>query len=164
MTVPAADDGGKASAAHGRPPDSEQQFNLRDLGLFKRLLPYLRAHWGLLTIATICVPIASAATLVQPYLIKRIVDAVLVSRDASNWARNLILFGVSVACEFVIGFIEAYSVQLAGQRSMVSLRRDVFRHAQRMRVSYYDRTPIGRVLTRVTNDIDALSELFTSGA
>ena len=145
-------------------PQREEQFNLRDLGLLKRLLPYMRPHWGLLAIALVCVPIASAATLVQPFLVKRTVDAVLVARDSALWLRTVTLFALSVGTEFVIGFVEAYSVQLAGQRAMVALRREVFRHAQRMNISYYDRTPIGKVLTRVTNDVDALSELFTSGA
>jgi ATP-binding cassette subfamily B multidrug efflux pump len=146
----------------GRPPDV--QHTLRDLGLLKRLLPYLRPHTALLSVALVCVPIAALASLLQPYLIKRTLDSVLVARDPSLWVHLLGLFGLAVCGEFVTSFIETYCIQLAGQRSMVELRRDVFRHAQRMSIGYYDRTPIGRVLTRVTNDIDALSELFTSGA
>ena len=75
----------------------------------------------------------------------------------------VLFFGLAVLSTCA-GFIEAYCMQLAGQRTMVDLRRAVYRHAQRMSVSYYDRTPVGRVLTRVTNDVDALSELFASGA
>jgi ATP-binding cassette, subfamily B, multidrug efflux pump len=162
---------GEAAAADGggprRPPQAaerEPHFNLRDLGLLKRLLPYMRPQWVLLGLGLLCVPVASAATLVQPYLIKRTVDAVLVARDSALWLHTVTLFAFSVGTEFVVGFVEAYSVQLAGQRAMVGLRREVFRHAQRMSIQYYDRTPVGKVLTRVTNDIDALSELFTSGA
>jgi ATP-binding cassette, subfamily B, multidrug efflux pump len=158
-SAPAARSGesGRKSGEH------DPQHGLKDLGLLRSLLPYLKPHWVLLTLALAFVPLASLATLVQPYLIKQTVEAVLVSHDGS-WLRAITLFAVALSVEFASGFVQSYCVQLAGQRSMVSLRRDVFRHAQRMSIAYYDRTPIGRVLTRVTNDIDALSELFTSGA
>ncbi len=147
-----------------RPQDAEAEPTLRDLGLLKRLLPYLRPHWVMLAASFALVPISSLATLLQPYLIKHTLDAVLVQHDEALWMRMVTFFGCAVFAEFVAGFAESYCMQLAGQRSMVDLRREVFRHAQRMRIRYYDNTPIGRVLTRVTNDVDALAELFSSGA
>jgi ATP-binding cassette, subfamily B, multidrug efflux pump len=137
---------------------------LRDLGLLKSLLPFLRPHLRLLVVALCLVPVMSLATLLQPYFVKQTVDAVLVSRSVSAWRVAVTAYAFAIVTEFMATFAQAYAMQLAGQRSMTDLRRAVFRHAQRMRVRYYDRTPIGRVLTRVTNDIDALGELFSSGA
>jgi ATP-binding cassette, subfamily B, multidrug efflux pump len=144
--------------------DDEQERSLKDLGLLQALLPFLKPHWVLLAVALALVPVSSFATLLQPYLVKRTVDAVLVHHDSGEWSRMVLYFGLAALVGFLAGFVEAYCMQLAGQRTMVDLRRAVYRHAQRMSVSYYDKTPVGRVLTRVTNDVDALSELFASGA
>jgi ATP-binding cassette, subfamily B, multidrug efflux pump len=143
-------------------PDDER--SLADLHLLRGLLPYLKPHWPLLAVSLVLVPVTSAATLVQPYLVKRTVDAVLVHPDPSEWTRMVGYFTLATLVHFVAMFIQSYTMQLAGQRSMADLRREAFRKAQRMAVSYYDKTPVGRVLTRVTNDVDSLSELFASGA
>ncbi len=151
-----------ASNARERPSDEPP--TLRDLGLLKSLLPYLRPHWPLLILSLCLVPISSLATLLQPYLVKHTLDAVLVQHSESAWLRTVTMFACALLVEFLVGFAETYCMQLAGQRSMADLRREVFRHAQRMTISYYDKTPIGRVLTRVTNDVDSLGEIFSSGA
>jgi ATP-binding cassette, subfamily B, multidrug efflux pump len=153
------------SSGPPRAPDHDaDERTLKDLGLLRSLVPFLRPHWALLTVALCLIPLSSLAGLVQPYIVKHTLDSVLVYRDPAGWTRMISLFALAVLAEFITGFIQAYSMQLAGQRTMVDLRRQVFRHAQRMSVAYYDKTPIGRVLTRVTNDVDALSELFASGA
>ncbi|HET6339652.1 MAG TPA: ABC transporter ATP-binding protein [Polyangiales bacterium] len=141
-----------------------EEHTLADLGLLRSLLPYLKPHRLLLAAALLLVPVTSLATLVQPYLVKRVVDAVLAHPDPNEWTRMVGLFAIATVVHFCAGFVQTYTMQLAGQRSMADLRRQVFRKAQRMAVSYYDKTPVGRVLTRVTNDVDALSELFASGA
>jgi ATP-binding cassette subfamily B protein len=141
-----------------------EEHTLADLGLLRSLLPYLKPHRPLLAAALLLVPVTSLATLVQPYLVKRVVDAVLAHPDPNEWTRMVGLFALANVVHFCAGFVQTYTMQLAGQRSMADLRRHVFRKAQRMAVSYYDKTPVGRVLTRVTNDVDSLSELFASGA
>ncbi|HKU44247.1 MAG TPA: ABC transporter ATP-binding protein [Polyangiales bacterium] len=151
-----------------RPPPPaarpEDERSLADLHLLRGLLPYLKPHWPLLAAALVLVPVTSGATLVQPYLVKRVVDAVLAHPDPDEWTRMVGFFVLATLVHFVAGFIQTYTMQLAGQRSMADLRRQTFRKAQRMAVSYYDKTPVGRVLTRITNDVDSLSELFASGA
>jgi ATP-binding cassette subfamily B protein len=135
-----------------------------DLRLVGRLWPYLKPHALLLAVGLVFVPVTTFGALLQPYLVKRTIDAVVLAHDESVWARMVLLYGVVVLVEFVCRFVEMYAMQLAGQRSMADLRRAVFCHAQRIRTSYFDRTPVGRVLTRVTNDVDSLGELFASGA
>jgi ATP-binding cassette subfamily B multidrug efflux pump len=144
-----------------RPAD---EHTLADLGLLRNLLPYLKPHWPLLAAALLLVPVTSLATLVQPYIVKRVVDAVLAHPDPNEWTRMVGFFAIATLVHFTAGFVQTYTMQLAGQRSMADLRRQAFRKSQRMAVSYYDKTPVGRVLTRVTNDVDSLSELFASGA
>jgi ATP-binding cassette subfamily B protein len=151
-----------AAGTRERSPDEPP--TLRDLGLLKSLVPYLRPQWPMLVFSMCLVPISSLATLLQPYLVKHTLDSVLVQHSETAWANAITWFTVALFVEFIVGFGETYAMQLAGQRSMADLRRDVFRHAQRMTIGYYDRTPIGRVLTRVTNDVDSLGEIFSSGA
>ena len=148
-------------APEPRPAD---EHTLADLGLLRDLMPYLKPHAPLLLCALALVPVTSLATLVQPYLVKRTIDAVLAHPDPSEWTRMVGLFALATLVYFAAAFLQSYAMQLAGQRSMADLRRQAFRKAQRMAVSYYDKTPVGRVLTRVTNDVDSLAELFASGA
>ncbi len=155
---------GRPSQPAPRPTAPGEEHSLRDLGLLRSLLPYLRPHWVLLAIALALVPVSSFAVLVQPYLVKRTVDAVLAHANPDAWVEMVGLFAIATLVHFIAGFAQSYTMQLAGQRTMADLRRQVFRKAQRMAVSYYDKTPVGRVLTRVTNDVDALAELFASGA
>ncbi|MGD8862180.1 MAG: ABC transporter ATP-binding protein [Myxococcales bacterium] len=143
----------------------EQEFSQSyDLRLLKRLWPYMRPHATLLFGALLLIPVTSGATLVQPYLVKRAVDAVIMKQGEGVWTQMVVFYAGAVLLEFVFRFAQVYAMQLAGQRAMVDVRRSAFRHAQRMRVRFFDKTPVGRVLTRVTNDVDSLGELFSSGA
>ena len=92
------------------------------------------------------------------------VDGAVLEGEGLPIEQVVVLFAVAIAVEFVTRFGQTYLMQLAGQRSTAGLRSAVFRHIQELRVGYFDRTPIGRVVTRVTNDIDSLTELFASGA
>jgi ATP-binding cassette subfamily B protein len=141
--------------------DPQQSY---DWKLLMRLWPYLKPHWVLLSISAVLVPATAAVALLQPYLIKQTVDAVLLTHKAASWSSMVGLYALAVFGEFIGRFAQTYMVQLAGQRSMVELRRATFLHALKLRVRFYDRTAVGRVLTRVTNDIDALGEAFSSGA
>lgn len=138
--------------------------NAYDFRLMARLWPYLKPHAGLLALGLAFVPITTFGALLQPYLVKRTVDAVVLDQGDAIWTRMVLAYAAVVVVEFVCRFGEMWAMQLSGQRAMADLRRATFRHAQRMRTSYFDRTPVGRVLTRVTNDVDSLGELFASGA
>lgn len=135
-----------------------------DAALLGRLLPYLKKQLPLLSASLVLMPLAALAALVQPRLIKDAIDAAILSGSASELGSVVKLFAIAVAIEFLARFGQTYALQLAGQRATAHLRRDVFAHIQRLRVGYFDRTPVGRIVTRVTNDIDTLTELFASGA
>jgi ATP-binding cassette subfamily B multidrug efflux pump len=135
-----------------------------DWALLGRLLPYMRAHGTLFIAALVLIPLTSLSQLYQPFLLKKAIDAAVVDRSPSLLGTVVAVFAGVVLFEFLTRFGQIYAMQLAGQRAMADLRRAVFAHTQRTRVSYYDRTPIGRVLTRVTNDIDSIGEMFSSGA
>lgn len=135
-----------------------------DFRLLKRLVPYVKKHLTLFIVGTVLLPASALASLVQPLLMKQAIDAAIVTHDAARLLFVTQLFVVAIGVEFVARFVQIYALQLAGQRAVSDLRRDAFLHAQTLRMSYFDRTPVGKVVTRVTNDIDALGELFASGA
>lgn len=135
-----------------------------DSELAKRLLPFVKPHRRLFAFAFGLMPLAALAGLVQPLLVKHAVDAVVVERSMDALSYVVVAYAIAVIAEFGLRFAQTYTMQLAGQRATASLRLHVFEHIQRLRVGYFDRTPIGRVVTRVTNDIDGLQEVFASGA
>ncbi len=143
---------------------AEQTERQYDLALLKRLVPYAKPHKWLFIAAMILMPLSSLMGLVQPYLLKRGIDSVVVHESQGALMQVVYLFAGALAAEFVVRFGQTYLMQLAGQRCTADLRGDVMGKIQRLRVGYFDRTPVGRVVTRVTNDIDSLAELFASGA
>ena len=134
-----------------------------DLGLLRRLWPFVRPHRRFLAIGFGLLLVASGCRLVLPWLVKRGIDDHLTPGDLDG-------VGWLVAAFLVVGLVEMaarraqmYSVDRAGQSALLDLRARLFGHLQRLPASYYDRTPTGKVLGRVTTDVEALNELFSSG-
>lgn len=135
----------------------------RDLALLWRLVPFLKPHRALFVTSLILMPLAAITGLLQPWLLKQAVDAILADDGATL---RTVLFGFAgvLSFEFVTRFAQTYTLQLTGQRATADLRATLFSHVQRLRIGYFDRTPVGRIVTRLTNDVDGISELFASGA
>ncbi|MEZ4250903.1 MAG: ABC transporter ATP-binding protein [Polyangiales bacterium] len=137
--------------------------NAKDLSLLRRLLPYVRPHAALFTASLVLMPLAAASGLLQPYLLKKAIDAML-AEDGGALRLVLYAFAGVLAFEFLTRFAQTYVLQLTGQRATADLRAAIFAHVQKLRIAYFDRTPVGRIVTRLTNDVDGISELFASGA
>lgn len=152
-------------AAQLAPPEEQLQYELNaDLSLLKRLVPYAKPHARFFVTALLMMPIASGAALFKPLLIKDAIDAALVTRSRDVLIDTVWFFLLAIVIEFSARFVETYSMQLGGQRAIAQLRIDTFAKIQRLHTSFFDRTPVGKLVTRVTNDVDTLGELFASGA
>jgi ABC-type multidrug transport system fused ATPase/permease subunit len=101
--------------------------------------------------------------LVGPYLTKVAIDRHLAVGDADGLLRLAGLYLAALLLAFVVRFGQVYVLQMTGQRVMYDMRRSIYGHLQRLHVGYFDRHPVGRLMTRVTTDVDAVNELFTSG-
>jgi len=134
-----------------------------DLQLLRRLLGYLRPHLGAVAAAFVLIVAQAGIDLVGPYLTKVAIDRHIATGDASGLARVAGLYLLALAAAFVVRFGQNYIMQMAGQRIMQDMRREIFAHLQRLHVGHFDRNPVGRLMTRVTTDVDAVNELFTSG-
>lgn len=134
-----------------------------DFQLLRRLLAYLRPHLGAVAAALALIVAQAGIDLVGPYLTKVAIDRHIARGDASGLARVAGLYLLALAAAFVVRFGQNYIMQMAGQRIMQDMRRQIFAHLQRLHVGHFDRNPVGRLMTRVTTDVDAVNELFTSG-
>jgi ATP-binding cassette subfamily B protein len=131
--------------------------------LLRRLWPFVRPHSLYLVVSLATLVVISGIGLVRPLLMGDVVH----QADASN-PHKLLRDGVGLALLLIVSqlltFVQMYAMQVAGARSMADLRSDIFRFFQALRLRYYDKTPVGRLVTRATNDVDSVSELFASGA
>ncbi len=141
----------------------------RDLSVLRRLVPFVRVHRRLVAASALLLPALAASQLVQPYLIRIAIDGYLTPAargvpDALSGLTELILLFVAVLLgEMIIRFAQIYLMQLAGQRIMHDLRCAVFRHVQRLSMSFFDRHPVGQTMTRVTSDVETLNDLVSQG-
>ena len=148
-----------------------------DSRLMRRLLTYLRPYKVQTGIALVAIILKALADVVGPYLTKIAVDKYLVQpgksagildRYLSSTAITGIgqiasLYVATILFSFVLEFAQTYFMQWTGQKVMFDLRSQIFRHLQFMHIGFYDKNPVGRLVTRVTTDVDALNEMFTSG-
>jgi ATP-binding cassette subfamily B protein len=141
----------------------EQDARGMDRRLMRRLLGYLRPYRAQVALAVVVALGDALVALAGPYLTMQAIDSGIRHRDLGVLDRVAVLYLAALLAGFALAYLQTQIMQRVGQRIMLDLRMALFRHLQRLPVSYFDRQPVGRVMTRVTNDVDVLNELFTSG-
>ncbi|HEV2135685.1 MAG TPA: ABC transporter ATP-binding protein [Terracidiphilus sp.] len=180
-TRPMADHDDKARRPDSRQParkaEEEAIGKVYDWHLIRRLGHYLKPYRVQATVSTIAVSLKSLCDVTGPYLVKVAIDRYLTNTpSATNWfTRRLpanavngitelgaIYLGALIIAYF-FEFIQTYLMQWTGQKLMFDLRRDIFRHMQNLDVGFFDKHPVGRLVTRLTSDVDAINDMFTAG-
>ena len=138
----------------------ERAFNLR---LTLQLLGYLKPHRRRVVLAFGTIALAAGTGQVGPYLTQVAVDDYIAVGDWAGLKWIIAAFFLSVAVQYGAQYAQTLVTGMIGQRVMYDLRRDLFAHLQKLPLRYFDRTPLGRIMTRTTNDIDALNEFFSEG-
>jgi len=150
---------GPAGAIH----EEEAMGKAYDARLMKRLLRYLAPHWWLVALAILILAAVSGLEIVGPWLTKVALDDAIPGNDG----RLLSLLAMGYLGAMLLGFILQYTQRILttwlGQRIMYDLRKEIFRKFQTLDLRYYDKNPIGRLITRITSDVETLNELFSSG-
>jgi ATP-binding cassette subfamily B multidrug efflux pump len=132
--------------------------------LVRRLWPFFMPHKKLATVSLAAIAVTAGGALVRPLVMLETIDkGVMAGHPSVLLYGGLVVAGI-VIFEQVLNYIGIYSMQILGARAVADLRRHVFGRLQRLRVGYFDRQPVGRLVTRVTNDADAIMDLFASGA
>ena len=135
----------------------------RDFRIAGRLLRYVRPYWHYSGVALLLTLAANVLLTTQPYFTKVAVDDFIVPRTTDGiWIFAFAFFGVFLL-RFTFSYLQEIMVNNVGQRVMLDIRSEIFTKLQRQEVAYYDRSPVGRMITRLTSDVEALNELFTSG-
>ena len=170
--------------------DEDPVGKVYDARLMRRLGRYVRPYWLQATVASIAVSLKSLCDVAGPILVMVAVDRYLSpdrhDNDASNAVAHWVasnsplahilpagsgpgvtrlaeIYAIMLVTAYLFQFIQVYLMQWTGQKIMFDLRRDIFRHMQRMHVGFFDVHPVGRLVTRITSDVDAINEMFTDG-
>ena len=144
-------------------PEDEVLGRAYDARLMRRMWAFTRPHVRLVLATCALFPLVSLLELAQPYLVKIAIDGHILRRDWAGLGRIAALFLLLLIVLYVLRAAQAYLTQLTGQRVIRDLRATLFAHLQRLDARFYDRSPAGRLMTRLLNDGEALQELFTSG-
>jgi ATP-binding cassette subfamily B multidrug efflux pump len=146
-----------------RERDDEVLGKAYDARLMRRLWAFTRPHTRLVLATSALFPAVALLELAQPYLIKVAIDEHILRRDWAGLGGVAAVFLLVLSALYGLRAAQAYLTQLTGQRVIHDLRAALFEHLQRQDARFYDRSPVGRLMTRVLNDGEAIQELFTSG-
>jgi len=145
-------------------PEDQITGKAYDARLMRRLWRHLRPRRGWLLIALGCVVTVTAADISGPYLVKIAIDQHIAPHRLAGLGGLAALYLAVLATGFGARYAQNFIMNVVGQRVMYDLRLELFGHLQRMALSFFDRRPVGVLVTRMTNDVDALNDLLTTGA
>jgi ATP-binding cassette subfamily B protein len=129
----------------------------------RRLLAYLRPYWRSVCVAFVAIIAGAGAALAQPYLMKVAIDRYIAPLRLEGLNQLALVYVGVLVVAFASEYVQTWTMQLTGQRIMFDMRMAIYGHLQKLDLRYYDRNPVGRLMTRVTSDVDVMNDLFTSG-
>ncbi len=143
--------------------DDEVLGKAYDTRLVLRLLTYLAPRWPLVLLALLFLTGYTGSQLLGPYLVKVAIDRYIAVKNLAGLNRVALIYVVAIVAGFLCQFGNSYVTQWLGQRVMHDIRRQLFGHLQGQDLAFFDRNPVGRLMTRVINDVENLNELLSSG-
>ena len=168
----------KTAKADVRRADEDPVGKVYDSRLMRRLGRYLIPYWWPAAISAVSVSLKSMSDVAGPYLVKVAIDRYMTGHPgpATNWLTRRLpadpisgitwlaaLYTTTLVLAYFFEFVQTYLMQWTGQKIMFDLRRDIFRHMQHMHVGFFDTHAVGRLVTRITSDVDAINDMFTGG-
>ena len=157
-----SNESGQSTTDRGIHEEAEVQ-KAYDRDLLWRLWPYLRPYRGTFALSLMLLPMISGLMLLQPYLIKVAIDDYVSQGDAAGLARIGGFFLAALLVEFVLLYVQYFLTMWLAQHALADLRAKLFAHLGKLPQRYFDRNPVGRIVTRLTTDVDVLNEAFASG-
>ncbi len=135
----------------------------RDSIMFRRLGAIIKPYRLTFAACLLLLPAISGLSLVQPWIIQQAIDHHYVPRQIDGLGLLLLAYAATLVGEFALRFVQFYLMEHAGQRALRDLRCQVFEHMQRLKIAFFHRNPVGRLMTRLTTDVDSLQEALSSG-
>jgi len=134
-----------------------------DSRLMKRLLKYVKPYWKQVAISVILVLILAVLNPLRPYITKFAIDDYILKSNYSGLTKlAVLLFGI-LLLQGILQYLLSYVTEWIGQKTIFDLRMEIFSHLQRLALRFFDKNPTGRLVTRVTNDVESLNEMYSSG-
>src|SRR5690606_38222420 len=164
MRGPAEETVSRADRAIKRYQEEALLSGIGDRALISDVWPFLKPHGVWLSVALATTVLTALLALARPIIMLKTLDEALASGDKDIMLLGGMAYTGVAILEQLLNFAQVYSTQVVGARAMADLRLSVFRFLGRLPLAFFDRQPVGRLVTRVTNDVDALLELFSSGA
>ena len=168
----------KSDKPDAKKRDEDPVGKVYDSRLVRRLCQYVRPYWIQATSSALSISLKSLCDASGPYLVKVAIDRYLTGAPsaATNWLTRRLpadpyqgithlaaIYMGALCCSYLFQFIQTYLMQWTGQKIKFDLRRDIFRHMQRMHIGFFDSHAVGRLVTRLTSDVDAINDMFTAG-
>ncbi len=143
--------------------EKEGQDKQLDWKTASKLFKYVRPYKTLLVLTIFLLLITALLQIAGPYLIKVAIDNYITPGKLDGLLYIVLLYGAIILVEFLIRYFQQYMTEYLGQKIMYDMRMDIFNHVHKMEMSFFDKNPVGRVLTRITTDVQALNEMLSSG-
>jgi ATP-binding cassette, subfamily B, multidrug efflux pump len=153
----------KPNATPRRAPSEELLGKALDRTLLRRIFAFVWPYRGRLLVSVALLPVIALLEIAQPYLLKRAIDEHIAVGRVAGLDRLGVLYLLALVGQYGAAFAQLYLSQVLGQLGMNDLRTRAHRHILSLSASFFDRTPVGRLMTRLTNDIESLNEMFASG-
>jgi ATP-binding cassette, subfamily B, multidrug efflux pump len=128
-----------------------------------RLFGFIRPYRHLLALTIFLLLLTAGLQVAGPYLIKLAIDDYITPGQLEGLIYIVVLYGLVILFEFAVRYFQGYYTEYLGQKIMYDMRMEIFSHIQRLPMSYFDKNPVGRVMTRVTTDVQSLNEMLSSG-
>ena len=155
--------GGSSSQLHEYSEEEDDLGKVYDRELMTRLIGYLKPYWREVVVIAFLMIGYTLCEVSMPMLMKHGIDNHIEPRNLEGLEMIVLYYVLVLAARFIFTYFEEYGMQMVGQKAMYDMRMSLFSHLQRLDVRYFDRNPVGRLMTRVMGDVEILKELFTSG-
>ncbi|MBE3138258.1 MAG: ABC transporter ATP-binding protein [Actinobacteria bacterium] len=143
--------------------EKEGQDKQPDWKTASKLFKYVKPYKTLLVLTIFLLLITALLQIAGPYLIKVAIDSYITPGKLDGLLYIVLLYGAIILAEFLIRYFQQYMTEYLGQKIMYDMRMDIFNHVHKMEMSFFDKNPVGRILTRITTDVQALNEMLSSG-
>lgn len=134
----------------------------RQSNVLKRLMVYVKPYWHWMTLSFLLVLCITGFELYRPILVGRAIDEFMGNGDFERIKKIAFLYLLVLAGSFVCNFLQTWILQLTGQNIIYNIRQEVFEHVLKLSMRFFDITPVGRIVTRITNDVEALNEMYAN--
>ena len=148
---------------HGGIYEEEIAGKAYDTRILRRFATYVKPYRAAMVVVLLILPLVAACRLAQPWIIKLAIDDHIITARLAGLEGIAALFLGILLTEALLSYLEVYLLQSLGQRIMADIRDELYRHVMRLPVPWFDRTPVGSVVTRLTSDVEVLGEMFASG-